>query len=241
MADGEHSTSSSVSPPATDGAGSEMGQCGVTQKWFPLADLVVFQGKLVCAEGKQILLDRLKTGAFAPEELARPSALRRFACIFIDWLIILPVWYLFLVMVVVWVVVPFHLFTGAPAVVTLVFGTLSVLAFAYFAILHGTSGKSVGKRVGRTRVVTLGGVRASWGKILLRSALYPGTIAVIGVACLLPDPDPGNMGFRAILGALVLLVMAWILADALAALFDPIMQRSLHDRISGTRVIWERS
>ena len=62
--------------------------CSITKKWFPEDELVTFQGQLVSAEGKQILLDRLRTGVRAPSDLVRPGGFRRFVCISIDWLII---------------------------------------------------------------------------------------------------------------------------------------------------------
>ncbi len=224
-------------------AGPGMGQCSITKKWFPEDELVTFQGQLVCAEGKQILLDRLRTGAAVPGDPTRPGVFRRFLCISIDWLIILPVWGLVSVVVaksvVILVVIPHHIFLGNRWAFFLVYSLLAVVSSLYFSILHGGVGKSIGKMLGHLRVVNLDGSRASRERILLRSALYPGTIVIIG-ACGLLSNSVGERSFKTMVGLAAVAFMIWVLADALTALFDTRMQRSLHDRISGTRVILER-
>src|SRR5437588_156440 len=64
-----------------------MGQCAVTGKFVPEDELVTINGQRVCAEGKVILLDRLKSGESMPGELERPTVLRRFGCMFVDGII----------------------------------------------------------------------------------------------------------------------------------------------------------
>ncbi len=217
-------------------------QCSVTKKWFPEDEIVTLQGQLVSAEGKQILLDRLRTGAGEPGALASPGVFRRFVCISIDWLIILPVWYLLTMAVVVWVVLPLHLqgSMGHYGFILLVYSLFAVVSSLYFSILHGGAGKSIGKMLGRLRVISLDGSRASWKRILMRSVLYPGTIAIIGACGLLPS-SVGEGALKILIELAAGAFMAWVLADALTALFDTRMQRSLHDRICGTRVIRENA
>ena len=138
-----------------------------------------------------------------------------------------------------WLVAALHRDPRSHWALFLVFSPLAVASWFYFLCLHGGKGKSVGKMVGHLRVVNLDGSRASWKTILLRSTLYPGTIAVIGACGLLPN-SLSVTSFRWALGLAALAFMVWVLADALVALFDTRMQRSLHDRICGTRVIRDR-
>ena len=93
--------------------------------------------------------------------------------------------------------------------------------------------------LGRLRVVNLDGSRVLWKTILFRSALYPGAIVIFGACGLLPS-SVGDGSFKAALGLAALVFMIWMLADALVALLDTRAQRSLHDRICGTRVIRDR-
>ena len=218
---------------------SGMAQCSITKKWFPEDELITFQGQRVSAEGKHILLDRPRTGADEPGTLARPGVFRRIVCISIDWLILLPTWYQLVIAAVAWIAVPLHVSIGHYAFIVLAYSLLAVVSFFYFLILHGGFGKSVGKVLGRLRVVSLDGSRASWERIFVRSALYPGTILIVSACGLLPA-SPGDGSYRVFGGLVVVTFMIWVLADALVALFDTRMQRSLHDKISGTRAIRDR-
>jgi len=64
---------------APAGTGTGMGKCSVTGKSYPEDELVTFQGQLVSAEGKQILLDRLRIGADAQSPGITQTALVRVA------------------------------------------------------------------------------------------------------------------------------------------------------------------
>ncbi|MHB1767122.1 MAG: hypothetical protein ACYCUV_04630 [Phycisphaerae bacterium] len=65
--------------PGNTGPEPGMGRCSVTGKWVPEDALVTFQGQLVCAEGKQILLDRLRIGEDAQSPGITRSSLVRVA------------------------------------------------------------------------------------------------------------------------------------------------------------------
>ena len=89
MADNPYSQSSATpSSTPSAGPGPGMAQCSVTHKWFPEDELIMFQGQLVSAEGKQVLLDRLLTGADSPDAMIRPGAWRRIGCIFLDGIVL---------------------------------------------------------------------------------------------------------------------------------------------------------
>ena len=221
---------------------SGMAQCSVTGKWFPEDEVVAFQGQLVSAEGKQILLDRLQTGAEKTTVMTRPSVWRRFWCLLIDWLILGPLWLL----VVRFTIYPLiflpplitHPLVDVPVV--LVFLVLGVAVIGYFSLQHGQSGKSIGKVIGKLRVVNLDGSRISRKKALARAVAYFGIILVMTARPLteglLPESATGRLNVLA-----ELVFMLWTLADIALALADTPMQRSLHDRICGTRVIRENA
>ena len=213
-----------------------MAQCSITRKWFPEDELVTFQGQLVSAEGKQILLDRLQTGADAPGGLVRPAVLRRFGCIFLDG-ILLGVFGLVLDLLLG--VSFFGRTVANQGSGVAVMGTLLSLAAAilYFGLLHGWKGQSVGKMAGSLRVVNMDGTPISKAKAFARAVAYTFNSTLIVMASL----------FGLFLHSVALISLGgfaaglWGLTDAIMALVDTRMQRSLHDRICGTRVIYLNS
>ncbi len=236
MADNPYAPPSAAESPSASGSTAPapgMAQCSITKKWFPEDELVTFQGQLVSADGKQILLDRLQTGASAPNEFVRPGVWRRFGCIFLDdILFILPSMGLPLLFGI-----PFAEPVGEPAyiprrVVTQII--LLALILPYFGLLHSWHGQSLGKMVGKLRVINMDGTPISRAKAFARAAAFSlgtilTTLAMI-LYILLHNPTITSAG--------ILLGTIWVLADYILALADTHMQRSLHDRICGTRVIW---
>ena len=63
-------------------------QCEITGKWVPEDEIVEFQGRMVCAEGKELLLERLRSGELLPGEMETPSIGKRFGCLFVDGLVL---------------------------------------------------------------------------------------------------------------------------------------------------------
>ncbi len=240
----------SQAPPAGDSSpGPGLQQCRITGKWFGEDELVMFQGNLVCAEGKQILLDRLRTGADAPGEQVRPTVLRRFGCLFVDGLVMMFA-IIVVEMIVMMAMMP-HLVPKAGAKFTaadtekfafeylsIVYLIIIVIEVSYFAILHGWTGQTIGKLAGHLRVVNLDGSKVSWKKALARALAYLGGMILFppGFLFFLAAPGAGAMAY---VGMVQFFVVAWILADMICALVDTRAQRSLHDRICGTRVIYE--
>ncbi len=231
------SNKQSVAPPNIPGRAdphSGMAQCSITKKWFPEDELVTFQGQLVCAEGKQILLDRLQTGALAPNEFVRPGVWRRIGCIFfIDGILLGAVGLV--------LDYPFGITLGTPvADPTLISRRIiaSILGLAvvilYFGLLHGWKGQSLGKMVGNLRVINMDGTPISKPKAFARALTY--TFGnVLFVLTLLIGLLSKNI---ALIGWGSGLAGVWELTDCIMALADTRMQRSLHDRICRTRVIW---
>jgi uncharacterized RDD family membrane protein YckC len=197
------------------------GLCAVTGKIVPEDELVTIQGQRVCAEGKAILLERLKTGEAMPGEFMRPTVMRRFGCIFLDGLII---------------VVPFSILSGilaTPRKDTFLAGLVSIISTAvaliYYGQMHGTKGATIGKMAGKTRVVNLDGSPIDLKTGYVRAIAYVGPTFLTGIAAISAQAMVVNVA--------AIIVGVWGLADTLFALFDRIQQRSLHDRVAGTRVI----
>ncbi|MGC8625796.1 MAG: RDD family protein [Phycisphaerae bacterium] len=219
---------------------SSVARCTITKKWFPEDELVTFQGQRVSAEGKQILLDRLLTGAEAPGKPICPTRWNRLWCICLDWLVITLCWYAGMVPVVFILVRLLHLdfasFVAKGVVMFLLLGTISV---GYFAFMHGRKGKSIGKMAGSLLVVNLDGSPISRLKAAARAVVYCGAIFLfVAVLLSMGAWHPTKIHLVAI-GSLTFVCLIWGLLDIICAVFDTRTQRSLHDRICGTRVIWE--
>jgi uncharacterized RDD family membrane protein YckC len=200
---------------------AKMVQCSVTGKMVPEDEIVTIQGHRVCAEGKAILLERLKSGEAMPGEREKPTVLRRFGCIFVDGLI---------------VGVPTAVISGmiaAAGASPVVIGMISLLAtvgqIVYFGQMHGKFGQTVGKMAGKLIVINEDGSPITLQTAYIRALAYTGPSIISGLAVL-----SGVRSFVAIAG---IIVGVYGLANVLVALVDRNQQRAIHDRIAGTRVV----
>ena len=107
------------------------------------------------------------------------------------------------------------------------------VAILYFGLLHGWKGQSLGKMVGNMRVINMDGTPISKRKAFARALAYMFGSALMALAMII-GVLAKDMTFLAVGVALGYI---WVLADYILALVDTRMQRSLHDRICGTRVI----
>lgn len=203
-------------------------RCQVTGRTLPAEDLVTFQGMLVSAEGKQILIERLKSGKELPSALERPTFLRRFGSWLLDCLALIT---LCGIAMLIWVVS-----TGSSSEdLVKIRGWLPLAAvitqFIYLWVAHARYGQTVGKFICHLRVVNRDGSPISVGTAFLRAFIFvlPGIFRAIALL----SGDRVMLNVSAKFGSLI-----WILIIAMA-LADRKMQRSLHDRIAGTRVIQE--
>lgn len=204
-----------------------MGRCGITGKIVPEDELVTLQGQRVCAEGKAILLERLKAGEALPGEAERPSVFRRFACIFVDGLLLaIPV-------------IVFNLVAGFTSVAAgsagrLVLGMAQLVGIAigitYFTLLHGTRGQTLGKMAGKLKVVRLDGLPMDIKTAFIRALGYEGINVLPAIFIMIAGPS-----LLQAVGSLI--VGIYSIVNVLFALFDRNQQRALHDHIAGTRVI----
>ncbi|HEV7301138.1 MAG TPA: RDD family protein [Tepidisphaeraceae bacterium] len=195
----------------------------MTGQVLPEDELVTIQGQRVSAEGKAILLDRLRSGETMPGELEKPTVMRRFGAIFLDALIIgLPFAVIGGVM-------------GASGNLDLVQnGILTFISTAvtviYFGAMHARNGQTLGKMAAKLYVVkNSDGSKISTGTAYLRSLVYGGLSFLSAFAEMTGAP--------VIIGVAAIIVGIWGIANVLFALFDRDRQRALHDRITGTRVI----
>ncbi len=228
----------SLPPSGSMQAGPGMAQCSITQKWFPEDELVAFQGQLVSAEGKHILLDRLRTGVDAPDALVRPGAGARFWCIFLDMLLLGAFSMICRIAVGMHVWEPRRynrLQHQALGVVVMTVGLCSYVL--YFGLLHGWKGKTFGKMAGHLKVINLGGTPISKSKAFARAAVFQFGPILLLIAAFLGVLT----GHKSLFNLGIFVSWVWLLLDGLVALADTRMQRSLHDRICGTRVIRENT
>jgi len=208
-------------------------RCEITGQMVPEDEIVEIDGHRVCAAGKEELLRRLRSGEGLPGEMERPSVLRRFACIFVDGLL-LGVVGLLLHFVILGT--PFfnprdqnlRSLLADEAVAS----TLGViLGLAYFTYFHGLRGQTPGKMAGKIKVVNLDGSPITYSKALVRALFYSGPQLLTPITFFIVLESPGAAtAFQVVVGI-------YAIVNVLCALFDRAQQRALHDRLAGTRVI----
>ena len=234
-------------PPQKSAEPSAKAQCSITGIWVPADELVMFQGRLVSAEGKQIMLDRMMAGDPVDATVTRPSVLRRFGCIFLDNLIIMvPI----MIVAMIGMVGTFNQIIKSDQMRSATQPVLYqqnytyqgfsdlftfVIALCYFALLHARNGKTFGKMAGHLQVLNMDGTPISARTAWIRSFVFVWSNLFTGLCLLFILPIVGSAIVLTITG---LIGFGWIVADVVCALVDTRMQRSLHDRIAGTRVIW---
>lgn len=215
-------------------------KCDVTGKIVPEDETVVISGKRVCAEGKQILLERLRSGEMMPGELEKPSVGRRFGCIFVDNLLmrVIDGAIGFAGLAVVGTMQP----TTSSAVATqLGFQTVvALIILSYFGFMHAARGQTLGKMAGKLKVVRRDGSPIDAGIAWRRAFFYAGPQLVgpmIAAVCALVSVEIA--GIASIVTGLA--ILGYGLANVICALNDKEEQRALHDRLAGTRVIVVRA
>jgi uncharacterized RDD family membrane protein YckC len=197
--------------------------CAVTGKMVPADELVNFQGQMVSAEGKMILLDRLKAGEPMTGEMDRPRFTLRWGCSILDSLLLgVPT-----------ALGTYFLFGFRPHLQSTEQHLYSFVAQAiyliYFALMHASTGQTLGKRAGHIKVVDLDGQPITAGTAWIRALAYggPGLLAMI----IMMFQNRQLTLYANIFSA------GWGLTDCICLIADTTRQRALHDHIAGTRVI----
>jgi len=241
-------------PTAGDGGDATV-MDDITGKQVPADETVVLHGYRVGPEGKQQLLERLQAGESPTGEPERPGFWRRVGCYLLDSLIIgavtgclagaLMAGFMGALMSSGQVAPgggPGGTAATARPTVLAMQGGVQMLAqfvmLAYFAIQHASSGQTIGKRAGRLRVVNMDLTPISTGTAWLRG-LYifaPGLLAGLVLLMAPLGPITINTVFTIVnFGGGI-----YVLINFIIGLADTQSQRALHDRWSGTRVIWEQ-
>ncbi|MEM9752307.1 MAG: RDD family protein [Planctomycetota bacterium] len=223
-------------PPGYDaGQGdAELVRCEVTNDLVPLDETVVLQGKRVSARGKQILIDRLSTGAQIDGDMEAPTSLRRFGCAFLDGLL------MGLVGVVIGAVM------GAAAGITnsldaRVIGGIEFVAgligFAYFVIMHASRGQTIGKMAGKIKVLNTDGSDITFGTSFFRAFMYTGIQLIPSLLVIVFGASfYGDFESLAPYDILTVVIGIYVLANCITVLVSQ-NKRAIHDMAAGTRVI----
>jgi uncharacterized RDD family membrane protein YckC len=103
-----------------------------------------------------------------------------------------------------------------------------LLYVGYDVFMHGRDGQTLGKKVMKTRLVTVNGGRPDQTALIKRAAIYPGVIAIAAL-----------LGFISIFGGLLIsfLIGIFTLVDGIFVLTDSVRRQALHDRWPGTIVV----
>ena len=210
-------------------ADPNLAQCEITKQWVPADEIIEIQGHKVCSAGKEILLQRLKSGDALPGEMERPTATRRFLCNVMDEIILwIPV------AVLAYMVGVQVGFGGVPPTASLlmqaVVGLVDVvLSLVYFGTMDGARGQTLGKMAGKIKVVNLDGTPITMSKGYLRALCFAGPYVLA--------PLPLLIGLQTVSIVTNWIGSVYLLVSIILALADRTRQRALHDRLTGTRVI----
>lgn len=212
--------------------------CDVTRKPVRLADTVEFRRRRVSAEGKNILVDRLKFGDPATAGLVRPSFIRRLLGTMLDGFLIGSASGVLMMFVAIPMAIPTAMRGEEPSpvaglfVMTAVNLIVALLTFFYYAVMHWKFGQTVGKMAAKYKVVNMDGTPITLRTAMLRSFWSNGA-SILGQA--LPFVFGAFMPLAAMVLALGFSVYG--IANSVALIVDTKYGRALHDRLSGTRVV----
>jgi uncharacterized RDD family membrane protein YckC len=218
---------------------SAFSACEVTGEVLPRSALVRFQGKLVSERGKQILIERIKSGEGVElREKLLPGPWRRFGCVLLDNLI------LFFTSDIVSFVIGYgigehlqHTHASTSQIHQAIFELQlwgAVIGFAlnvlYYGLMHYFFGSTIGKFAGKEKVI-----RADGGKITFLQSIFRELIMWFGCVFII-----ALIAFKGIAGMAAgeAMLILWLLFDWLFIIVDRHDRRALHDRIAGTRVIF---
>ena len=202
-------------------------RCEVTGKMVRPEDAVEFQGKTVSAEGKNILVQRMLQGGAAAGQLERPTFLRRFGCYILDN-IITGVGILIISFTLVFLLMDPTTMDENTSVGSFIELCNAAFVFMYVALMHAKFSQTLGKMAGGFKVVNLDGSPITAQTAFIR-AFWSIGINMVGPMLGMFSPMMG--------GLISVLIMLYNLANCLTLAFDKEMNRALHDRLAGTRVV----
>lgn len=218
----------------------ELVRCQVTGEMVPADEIVEFQGQMVSAHGKEILIDRLKSGESLPGQVEPPNIWRRFLALVIDALILgVPGFFLYLLFL-----------SNAGGSLSDIFNPPRFQAvqeemkatqwiqqmlglaifFTYWTLFHGLKGQSIGKMALRIKVVNLDMTPIGIRTAFLRALYYNGPQVILPFVLIFTQNEMVTI-------LISIIASPYFIVNVVMALADSNRQRSLHDRLAGTRVI----
>ena len=227
-------------------------RCEVTGKVVLPGEMIELMGRHVCAEGKAILLERLRCGLLLPGAMETPPFSARLMAFLQDCFCL---WLMGFIMQTTMLAVLNA--AGAQAdLVPLIASLLSILIWMlYPTLMHAYyNGQTLGKRANHIRVVKIDGSPLTLGRSIIRTLVYqgPGSICTIIFVLILMQEGTG-MGFMGMSGSahqmqssialvvsmfiLLPLMVIYFIVNAIVALLDKTAQLTIHDRVASTRVI----
>ena len=212
--------------------------CEVTGQTVPEDETVVFQGRRVSAEGKQILVDRVNAGEALPGELEDASRLARFGGAFLDN-VIFGVLGFIVGAVVGGATASASSATGATFVRATAGAGLAVglLQLVYFALMHARGGQTLGKMAAKSKVVTVDGAPIDSGTAWKRAIIYVGPNLVGQLPAMIFG---AAVGTAVLVGGVLQTVFGLFVLVNVLLIFRA-SKRCLHDDLSGTRVVTTRA
>ena len=207
-------------------------RCEVTGGWHLSEDCVEFQGKLVSAEGKALLVAGLRDGSAHADALAaRPSFWRRMSCALLDALVLAAAMYFLLPLMIR--VLRSVLQPGDPAgAIRLVMVTSLFFPLAYYTVMHAAYGQTLGKMAGGYKVVNRDGTPISFWTALARTVWFQLPLVIVVVASFVFSNESWTHLFA--------VRPLYALATFLVMLLDRQQARPIHDFLAGTRVVMKR-
>lgn len=217
----------------------EQVQCEVTGRRVPADETVVIQGLRVCAEGKQILLERLRSGALITGELERPSVFSRIGAILVDsvCLAIGGIIVLICIGVVYFESFPGQRKSDADMFAVIISATMGMVQIVYFVYFHGRYGQTPGKMVAKICVRKADGSPIGYRTAAARALLFVGPNLVRDFIEFVLWDTRDLAGTQVIGAVTAVAVSVYFITSVVAALIDRTQQRALHDRFAGTRVV----
>lgn len=210
-------------------------RCAMTGKFYPPDELVEISGLHVGQEGKELLLERLRSGGGVPFVHRKARSGARFAALFLDMLLPFSFSAVLSLSVHARSTSLYGLGSaGAARYLNVRMGWIllveNLTLLIYFALSHQVFGRTLGKNSTGLKVITVGGGQLTAAAAWVRSLAFlgPGLIAPV-----LYFSNSPLLIIRAATGIL----WGYLLLDGLVALLDRNSGRALHDRLAGSRVV----
>lgn len=197
-------------------------KCEVTGELLDAGQAFTFQGKLVSADGKKILLREMMGGGRAKgDSLPRPGLVRRWICFALDGVAVTMLTIIASTILNTSIITEDQLESAQIELLSV------VISFAYLVILHGAFGQTLGKMIGGIQVMNLDAQPISYKNAAIRGFWSSGIFCIpLFIATM-------SLGWGLISW---LFIRLYGTVNVAALLTNTTQHRALHDRLSGTHV-----